>query len=269
MASMKRYKSIFQISLSQEFAYRLNFIMWRLRNVLQVFAVFYLWDTVFSDTSKTLLGYDRSQILTYVFLVLFVKAIVFSTRSIDVAGEISRGELTNYLLRPINYFYYWLTRDLSSKALNIGFSIAETIILIIVLKPPFFLQTNLLYLGLFLIALILAILIYYLLMMLFSFGTFWVPEQGWGLIFLLFVSSDILGGTLYPIDILPNVLQQILYATPFPYLVFMPIQIYLGKLSMILSLKAIAISFSWVVILAILIKKVWQRGLISYEGAGR
>lgn len=266
---MKKYKRIFAISLQQEFAYRLNFVMWRFRNILQIFAVFFLWDTVFSDPQKSFLGYDRAQILTYVFLVLIVKAVVLSSRTIDIAGEIARGELTNYLLRPFNYFYYWLTRDLSSKALNLGFSCVETLILFVLIKPPFFLQTNLVYLLLFLVALVLAILLYYLLILLFSFTTFWVPEQGWGMIFLLFVFSELLGGTLYPIDILPAVVQQIIYLTPFPYLIFMPIQIYLGKLSLILSIKALVVSLVWLGALALLVNRVWRQGVRVYEGVGR
>jgi ABC-2 type transport system permease protein len=266
---MSVYQKIFSISIGQEFAYRLNFIMWRLRNVLQIIAVFFLWDTIFSDPSKQLLGYNRETILTYIFLVMVVKAIVFSSKSMEVSGEISRGELTNYLLRPMSYFKYWMSRDIASKALNIMFSLVEIILLFLILKPTLFFQTNILYIGGFLCALVLACCLYYLLIMLFSMGTFWIPEQSWGFIFLLIVFADLLGGTLYPIDVLPGIIQQILYLTPFPYLIFMPIQIYLGKLSFVLTLKAIFVAFIWVVVLAVIVKYIWSKGLKVYEGVGR
>jgi len=116
---MKKYFSVFKISFQQEFVYRLNFIMWRLRNVMQIFLVFFLWDTVFSDPKRVVFGYDREKILTYVFAILIVKAFVLSARAVDVAGDIARGDLTNYLLKPVSYFKYWFTRDISSKSLNL------------------------------------------------------------------------------------------------------------------------------------------------------
>ena len=132
---MYKYWAIFRISFQQEFAYRLNFVMWRVRNVLQIFLIFFLWSTVFSDPSKNFFGYDRARILTYVFGILIVKSIVLSARGVLVANDIAGGGLTNYLLKPVGYFKYWLTRDSSSKALNLFFSVFEFSILYLVLKP--------------------------------------------------------------------------------------------------------------------------------------
>ena len=103
---MNKYLTIFKISFAQEFAYKVNFVMWRVRNVMQIFLVFFLWDSVFSGSERVVFGYDRARILTYIFGILLVKSLVYSSRSIDVAGEISRGDLSNYLTKPISYFRY-------------------------------------------------------------------------------------------------------------------------------------------------------------------
>lgn len=236
---------------------------------MAIFLVFFLWDTIFADPSRIVFGYDRARILTYVFGVIILRSIVLSVRSIDIPGEISRGDITNYFLKPVNYFKYWLTRDISSKALNIVFAIFEFTFLYLLLKPEFFFQTNFLYLLLFLAALSLAVLIYFLLILLFGSPTFWIPEQGWGLIFLLFILTDLLGGGTFPIDILPSSVQQSLYATPFPYLIYIPLQIYLGKLTTFESMKFVVFAFLWVVVLAFLVKYAWRRGLAAYRAEGR
>src|SRR3990167_614794 len=158
---MKKYLQVFKISFQQEFAYRLNFIMWRVRNVLQIFLIFFLWDTVFSDPSRSVFGYDRSKILTYVFGVIIVRSLVLSARGMDVTGDIAKGDISNYLVKPISYFKYWFTRDVSSKALNISFALGEFLILYLILKPPFFFQENLLIIGAFIFSVIIAILIYF------------------------------------------------------------------------------------------------------------
>lgn len=249
--------------------YKLNFIMWRVRNVFQVFLVFFLWDSVFSDPSRTVFGYDRSKMLTYVFGLVAMRAIVLSSRSIDIGGDISSGRLTNYLLKPFSFFKYWFTRDLSSKALNLIFAMVEIVFLYIILKPQFFLQTHLGVLLVFLLSLALAIGIYFLLLLLVNIVPLWNPDQSWGPTFLLIVIVEFLAGGIFPLDILPWSLQNILYLTPFPYLLFMPLQIYLGKIDILTSLKADVVAFLWIGILIYIIRTSWRKGLKLYSSEGR
>lgn len=267
---MNLYKQIFKTSFAQEFAYKMNFLMWRVRNVFQIFLVFFLWDTVFSNSGRQLFGYDRSRILTYVFGLLIVKAFVLSARATSVAGEISEGRLSAYLLKPINYFKYWLTRDLSSKSLNLVFAVFETTLLYIFLKPPFFIQTNIGYLASFVITILLAIFIYFTIVFIVSFIPFWWPEVAWGGHFLItVVVIEFLSGALFPLDILPSAMQNILSYTPFPYLIFFPLQVYLGKISGALLIKGILVSLFWAFALYFLMKKMWHKGLRVYEGHGQ
>ena len=81
---MRKYLNVFKISFAQEFAYRLNFIMWRVRNVLQILVLFFLWTTVFSDQGRVIFGYDKAKILTYVFGVLIVRGVGFSGGAVEI-----------------------------------------------------------------------------------------------------------------------------------------------------------------------------------------
>ncbi len=267
---MKKYLAIFRISFAQEFAYRLNFIMWRVRNVIQIILIFFLWSSVFSDPTRVVFGYDKAKILTYVFGILIIKAIVLSARTVDVAGEISSGDLTNFLLKPISYFKYWFTRDLSSKALNFSFAVIETTILYFILKPPFFIQTNALSLIAFVLSLVLAIILFFGLLFLSNLITFWMPEQGWSAQFLVIVIiTDFLSGGIFPLDIFPLGLQRILYGFPFPYLLFFPLQVYLGKISGATMWGGIFIAMAWVLVLMAALNFVWNKGIRKYEAVGR
>lgn len=265
-----RYFAVFKISFRQEFAYRVSFIMWRVRNTLQVFVVFFLWDTVFSSQGREIFGYDRAQMLTYVFGLIIVRAFVLSARAADVAGHIARGDLSNYLVRPISYFKYWFTRDLSSKLLNIAFALVEASILFVILRPPFFIQTNPLSLLSFLLALALANLIFFLLLFIVNSIPFWAPEMGWGGHFLLTaILIEFLSGAIFPLDVLPSVIQSVLSYTPFPYLIFFPLQVYLGKVSTLVLIKGLTVSVVWVVVLWFAMKGVWKKGLKAYQAYGR
>lgn len=267
---MKKYLSVFKISFAQEFAYRFNFIMWRVRNVMQVFLVFFLWSSVFTNSSTTVFGYDRGKILTYVFGILVIRAIVFSARTVDIADDIESGDLANYLVKPINYFKYWFTRDISSKALNLIFAFFETLLLYLILKPPFFLQTNPFYLLAFFVSLIFAVLLFFCILFLVNMIAFWYPEMGWAFQFLFIaIIGEFLSGSLFPLDIFPIAVQNIFYSLPFPYLVFFPLQIYIGKLSVPGVINGLAIALGWLIILLTLISIVWQKGLKKFAAEGR
>lgn len=244
--------------------------MWRVRNIIQIFIVFFLWDSVFADSGRQLFGYNRSQILTYVFGIMVVRAFVLSSRSVDIAGEIADGELTNYLLKPVSYFKYWLTRDLGSKALNLIFAAVEFTILFLLLKPPFFFQTNLLYLSFFALSIALAILLFFHLIFLAGSIPFWYPQAAWGAQFLfVWIFTEFLSGATFPLDILPQALLNGLYLTPFPYLIFFPIQIYLGKVTIAFAVKGLVVMALWVGGLRIIVDAIWQRGLRVYRAEGR
>lgn len=266
---MNRYWTVFKISFAQEFAYKLNFVMWRVRNVLQVLVAYFLWTTIFSDPGRVVFGYDRARILTYIFGLIIIRAIVLSSRSIDIAGEVSQGLLTNYLLKPISYIKYWFVRDLSSKALNLIFSVFEVAILFFLLHPQFFLQTNIIFFFLSVISLTIAVVLFYLLMFISNMLPLWLPEQPWSMTFLLLIFSDFLGGGIFPIDILPTYIAKILYLLPFPYLLFVPLQIYLGKFDIATSLNSVAIGFAWIVLLTFITKVIWNAGLKAYRAEGR
>lgn len=268
--SLSKYIQIFKISFSQEFAYRLNFIMWRVRNVLQILLLFFLWTTVFSDPERVVFGYNRERVLTYVFGILVVRAVVFSARAVDVAGEISRGDLTNLLLKPVGYFKYWLMRDLSSKALNLGFAVVEMTVLFLLLKPQIFFQSDPLVLLALFASLVFAVILFFEILMLVNSIAFWAPEMGWaGQFLIIVIISEFLSGALFPLDILPRGLANALYFTPFPYLIFMPIQIYLGKIPLTQILGGFSISLFWILVLRITMDFVWKKGLLVYKAEGR
>ena len=201
---------------------------------------------------------------------MFVRALFLSARAVEVAGEISRGDLSNYLVRPINYFKYWFTRDLASKALNLSFSAVEFTILFLILKPDFYFQTDPVRILMFIFSIAIAIFIYFTILFIVSSIPFWAPELGWGGHFIVTtIIVEFLSGSLFPIDILPIAFQKVIMMTPFPYMIFFPIQIYIGKVSVAMFLQGTYISLIWAAVLWYSLKFIWNRGMKVYQAFGR
>jgi ABC-2 type transport system permease protein len=122
----------------------------------------------------------------------------------------------------------------------------------------------------FLLAIFIAVVIYFALLFIASAVPFWWPEIAWGAQFLLTVIFiEFLSGALFPLDVLPEKLFAILSYTPFPYLIFFPIEVYLGKIPYPLMAKGLIVSAIWGVFLIYLMKRVWGKGMKVYQSHGR
>lgn len=264
---MKKYLLIAKNTWDEVLTYRLNFVMWRVRAVFQLLTVYFLWLAILPE-GASIGDYSHSLILTYIFGTSLISAIVFATRTVDVGEQINEGNLSNFLLRPVNFFKYFLARDVGDKAMNISFSVCELIILFFLLRPPLFIQENLLFILLFFASLILAIFMHFYVSILLGFIGFWSPEV-WGPRFIFFIVLNFFAGGLFPLDILPEAIFKMFSLLPFTYFLFFPLKIYLGQLSMMQILSGFLIAFIWIIALYKIAQLVWAKGLRSYTAVGR
>lgn len=264
---MRKYIILARLSWSNGFVYRLNFIMWRVRQVLSLLTAYFLWQAVFQNQTKVF-GYSSSQMLTYIMIAGLLQAVILSSRSIDLAGVINSGDLSNILIQPISNFWYWFSRDVADKILNIIFSIGELALLYFILRPPLFFPLVLPVILVLSVVLFLSTFLYYLINYLFGLLGFWTP-QTWGARFVLFVVLQFVAGNMFPLDVLPAALLRVLNLTPFPYLIYFPTQVYLGRLSFPQIGSGLIATALWIVSFSVIVKLAWKRGLARYNAEGR
>lgn len=264
---MKKYLLVAINTWSEVFTYRLNFFIWRFRSLVSLLPIYFIWLTIFS-TRSSIFGYNESQMLTYVLGTAFINSIVISSRTYLIGDEINTGNLSNYLLKPINYFLYYLSKDLGDKAMNIIFSAIEIGLIIFIFKPPLFFQENPQLLLFAFVSVVVALMIYFFFNILLGLVGFWSPEV-WGPRFVFTIVVSFFAGSFFPLDILPKEAFNILSLTPFPYMIYFPVKIYLGTLPVIEIYKGLLVSFSWVILSYLIVKFVWIKGLKAYTAQGR
>lgn len=262
---MRKYFKVFSITLQEALAYRLNFVMWRLRQIFVFLIPYYIWLSVLGS-GGTIYGYQFAGVITYLFGTTILRSLVMGSRSVELGWIINSGNLSLYLLKPINLFKYWFTRDLADKLYNLSFIAFEIPLLYFIFRPPIFLQTNILTLLLAVCSTLLAIMIYFFLNLLFGCIGFWSKDI-WAPRFMLMVILEFTTGAMFPLDMLGAGFQKILYLTPFPYLLFVPLKIYLGSDAQ--ALLHIATAFVWMIILYLVLKFTWKKGIYEYEAEGR
>lgn len=263
---MKKYLQILYIVAVQHFAYRLSFILWRLRNVFNLVFTYFLWTSVFSNR-LSLFSYTQEKIITYILLITLLSSLVLLTLTGDVAADILSGDIMNYLLKPFSFFKYIISREAGDKLLNLCFSGAEIIILFSILKPQIFIQTNIPSYILFFLSLIIGIILSFLISLSISFIAFWSNEI-WAPRWIYSILTWFLAGSFFPLDILPKSIYNFLLLTPFPYLIYLPTKFFLDGFTTKLIIPLV-LSIGWCFVLFFMTKKMWERGIKNYSAYGR
>ena len=264
---MNKYLLLAKITLEEYFVYRLNFILWRFRNLVLFITLIFFWQAIYGHQNN-LFGYSKEHMLTYVIGIVFLKSLVLGTRTGDLAGQLRSGEMTKIISRPINFFNYWFTRDLTDKVVNLFFSFLEAGAVVHLLKITLSIPADITSLIIFITLLLISTFLFFFISMLISISAFWT-EDIWavrwlfGVIFLEFFS-----GSMFPIDVLPAWLAKIIYFTPFPYLVYFPMKIWLSQETVIAPLSIVLISSFWLVIFYFLATRLYRVGSKNYGAYG-
>ena len=263
---MTKYLQIIKLTFEEYFTYRLNFLMWRVRNLVLMSTQVFFWLAVLA-TKDGLLGYQKQQLLSYALLTGLMRGIVLSSRTADVAGMIRNGEINKLLPRPISFFGWLVGRDIADKSLNTLLALMEFALVVKLLglnlvRPA---GEQVVY---FLLALAGAIVLFWLVSLGLALVAFWT-EDIWALRFVFgVVFLEFFSGAFFPIDVLPKWLQTIFNLTPFPSMIFLPLQIWLGKVTGVLLIKPLVLSAFWLMAFWIIVKLLWSWGMKKYGAYG-
>src|SRR6185436_12620563 len=138
---------------------------------------------------------------------------------------------------------------------------------ILYLKKYFVLPADGLTLGLFLLSTVLTAFLQFFISYTMAMLAFWVLEVS-TFIFIVFAFEYIASGHLFPLDILPPGLERVLYFTPFPYQLYFPVGIYMGKTTGAELARGFVMQTLWVFFSYWAARFAWQRGIQKYAAVG-
>lgn len=236
---------------------------------VQIGLLYVLWKSIFAESGGTeIAGYTFHQmVLYYVVTILIGKFVRGSDYDGRMAAEIYSGELTRYLLQPVDYFsikFAQRTGELTTAVVQLAlFSIAVPLLF------DFDAELSLtpVHLAMCLVMVIFASVFHFTLFLPAEGVAFWA-DNVWSLNVMGRIIVSVLGGTMLPIALFPEWAQSILSYTPFPYLFYLPANILFGKVSAGEWLHGLAMLTLWTVLVQVLAREIWRRGRHSYTGVG-
>lgn len=263
---MKKYLSLTKMSLKRHLTYRARFINWLIVDLSQVFIFPFIWLAIYGERDM-LGGFTRADIVMYYVVLAFVSLTTTSHHSHYITRDILDGKMSAKLLLPLRYVWYHWFSELGYHIATLGV-MSVLLILFIALFPEYSVfPSHAATWLLFAISLIIANFISASIQIMVGLGSFWLGEVH-ALSQLRFLIEKIFSGEFAPLTLYPVFIRSIALSLPFQFIHFVPIQIYLEKISFVESIKTLGVGFVWLLIFFVTINIIWRQGVKRYDGAG-
>ena len=267
-AEVRKYWHVIKIGIQNTVVYRVNFLFRVLFGLIPLVATLSLWRAIYSGGQTDVSGYSLPEMISYYLVVTIVDALTaVSDDDWQIAADIKDGNISQFLIKPMDYLTYRLCLFGAGRFIYTVVAFVPVALFILLQRQYFFLPGNVATLGWFMLSVVLTGLLQFFISYSLALLAFWLLEVS-TLIFIVFAFEYIAGGHLFPLDILPPALAKALFFTPFPYQLFFPVSIYVGKISGSALYQGIVIQAGWVLGAYFLARFTWQRGIRKYAAVG-
>ena len=267
---MNKYWHVVNVGIQNNLTYRFNFLARAVFGLIPLIAMLYVWQKIYAgkDTGATVGTYTLAQMISYYLLTTVVDALTaVNEDDWQIAADIKDGNISQFLLKPMDYLWFRLCLFLSGRLTYIAVAAIPLTLFILYLRRYFVLPPDWTTFGCFLLSTILTALLQFFISYTLALLAFWVLEVS-TFIFIVFALEYIAGGHLFPLDILPAGLFRALQFTPFPYQLFFPVNVYLGRVSGEALYEGLLIQAAWLLAAFCLARFVWHRGIRKYSAVG-
>jgi ABC-2 type transport system permease protein len=267
---MRKYWHVLNIGIQNNLTYRFNFLARTLFGFIPLIAILYMWRTIYAGKAPgAQVGvYTLAEMISYYLLAALVDALTAVTEDDwQIASDIKDGNISQFLLKPMDYLTYRLCLFLSGRVTYLAVAALPLGLFMLCLHEYFVWPPNWSAFGFFLLTCALTALLQFFMSYTMAMLAFWVLEVS-TFIFILFAFEYIASGHLFPLDILPAGLARLLTFTPFPYQLFFPVSVYMGKATGAELVRGLTIQASWVLVTYLLARLAWARGIRKYSAVG-
>lgn len=267
---MGKYLHVLGIGLQNTLVYRANFLFRAAFGLIPLAGTLFLWRAIYADkpAGEMVNGYTLAQMMSYYLILTLVDA--FTAVAEDdwqIAADIKDGQISQFLLKPIDYLTYRLSLYAAGRVTYTTCALLPVAVFLAFQWAAMAGPASGLALVQAMVATVLAGLLQFFIAYTVALLAFWVLDVS-TFIFTQFALEHIASGHLFPLDLLPAGLQQVVMCTPYPYLAYFPVGVYLGRISGAAAWSGLAIQTLWVVAAYVLARFIFRRGVRQYSAVG-
>jgi ABC-2 type transport system permease protein len=256
-----------QMMVQDILVYRANFFFRFINWSIRFFILIFLWTAIFAAKEGEIAGFSLEDTITYFLLIQIVTGLSFSRGGFQISNDIQSGELSGKIILPVNYLYLKMSQDFGQ---NIFFFLMNTIlygVLGYVFRDYLSLNFNLLHILYSMPILTLSYIISFGMIALIGMLAFWLSTAT-RLIFMYFAIHSLLSGFLIPLNFFPEVIQNIIKWTPFPYNYYYATSVIQSSEWTPELTFGLYMTIFYAFVMLVLMKFIFHLGIKKYEAVG-
>lgn len=268
MSFWRRNLAAARLAWIQQFEYRFNlFVDAILQPVLTATVEVALWFAMVSSIGDgtELAGFSKAHYLHYALWAAFVARISANWMyEFRMGEEIQSGTINVILTRPLSFYQFYLSQFMSYKVLTSMLSLLVPAFVAHFLIPG---PTDLSRLPLACVLILTYLVMAYNISFIVVCGAFHLNR-----ISSITTAKNIaiwcFTGELFPIDLAPPAIKQILLKLPFSSGVYVPVGYITGRCDASLVLQSIAHVIVWAAVFGVIGQILWASSIKKYSGTG-
>ena len=263
---LKIYQRFWQVNWAEQWQYRANLVMYLLFWLVSPIVYLAVWTTI-ANGQGSVGGLTSNDFVTYYMTLLIIDQLTSDITIHIFAYKIQDGTLAGELIRPIHpMLTNTLVNNIAFKVLTLMTLIPVWVVLWILFQPNF---SSVTWQGILLAvpAVLLGFAVSFLFGASLTCVAFWTTRV-WSLSEFYWALITLFSGQFVPLQLMPQVIQQIARVLPFQLFKYFPIQIVLGRLSPAEIVSGYLTGLAWLVVALLLFRWIWRRGLKQFSAVG-
>lgn len=244
--NVRIYLELARRAFQQQFAYRAATFAGMFTNSIFGVMLSAVYLALFRSRAEgaSVEGFTAMQTVTYVWIGQALITPVFMWGWWEIIQTIRTGAIVTDMLKPTDYFTYWLSRDLGRAAGHILLRFIPTLLIGAVLYDLVYPDSVVRWMA-FAASIAMAILVSFAFRFMMNLWGFWVLDHR-GIAGISTVLIGVFSGHLLPIAWYPEGIRDVMNMLPFRAIVMLPVEIYLGQVSIA---RGLGLQIFWVVVM--------------------
>ena len=259
------YSQQFKTTFATMLQYRASLFIWMISAVLEPLVYLIVWSAVSNGRGGSVGSYTTGGFAAYFIAFMLVNQVTYTWIMYEYEYRIRQGYLSFALLKPVHPIHSDIADNLSSKLITLPILLIVAGGLALVFHPTA--RLSLWSILIFIPALFLAFLVRFLLEWTLAMAAFWTTRVS-AINQVYFILVLFLSGQIAPLALFPPWLQRVADVLPFRWMLGFPVELLLGRLTVVQALGGLAAQVSWVVISLIFVRFIWRAGVRVYSAVG-
>ena len=131
---MKKYLAVIKYEWGRQMTHRINQFTYRIGNIFEILVQILIWTAIFQKAS-VIKGYTYEEMITYIIIGSLISFLMANFGyETYISEQIHRGELSNFLSKPIVYVNYLIALSIGRVTFTLVIAFLANVLIILLFQ---------------------------------------------------------------------------------------------------------------------------------------